>query len=95
MKFLRDLKDFITNVASDERIPDRDKKIILAMVALLVSPFDIIPDWIPIFGMLDDVIIVSTINNISVATHLQISARPVIALIIVSAHTRSYISSPW
>ncbi len=61
MKFLRDLKDFLANVASDSRIPDRDKKIILAMVALLVSPFDIIPDWIPIFGMLDDVIIVSII----------------------------------
>lgn len=61
MKFFKDLKDFIVNTANDERIPSRDKKILLAMVALMISPFDIIPDWIPIFGMLDDVIILSMI----------------------------------
>lgn len=61
MKFLKDLKDFITNTANDERIPARDKKILLAMVALVISPFDIIPDWIPIFGLLDDLIILSLI----------------------------------
>ena len=61
MKFLKDLKDFLVNVANDERIPARDKKILLAMIALLISPFDIIPDWIPVFGLLDDVIILSII----------------------------------
>lgn len=61
MKFFKDLKDFITNTANDERIPARDKKILLAMVALVISPFDIIPDWIPIFGLLDDLIILSLI----------------------------------
>ncbi len=61
MKFLKDLKDFLFNTAKDSRIPERDKKILLAMIALLISPFDIIPDWIPIFGVLDDFIIVSLI----------------------------------
>jgi uncharacterized membrane protein YkvA (DUF1232 family) len=61
MKFLKNLKDFLVNTANDKRIPDRDKKILLAMIALLISPFDIIPDWIPVFGLLDDVIIVSII----------------------------------
>lgn len=61
MKFLKDLRDFLVNVANDERIPARDKKILLAMIALLISPFDIIPDWIPIFGLLDDLIILSII----------------------------------
>ena len=61
MKFFTDLKNFITNVANDERIPSRDKKVLLAMVALMISPFDIIPDWIPIFGMLDDIILLSII----------------------------------
>jgi hypothetical protein len=35
--FFKQLKDFIVNTANDERIPARDKKIILAMVALILS----------------------------------------------------------
>lgn len=61
MKFFKDLKDFLTNTANDERIPARDKKVLLAMIALMISPFDIIPDWIPVIGVLDDLIILSMI----------------------------------
>jgi uncharacterized membrane protein YkvA (DUF1232 family) len=61
MKFLTDLKNFLVNTAKDQRIPERDKKILLAMIALVLSPFDIIPDWIPIFGVLDDIVILSLI----------------------------------
>lgn len=61
MKFFTLLKDFVTNTANDERIPLRDKKILLAMVALILSPFDIIPDWIPVIGLLDDVLILSIV----------------------------------
>lgn len=61
MKFFKDLKDFLVNTANDERIPSRDKKILLAMIALVISPFDLIPDWIPIIGLLDDLIILSFI----------------------------------
>ncbi len=61
MKFFRDLKDFLKNTATDERIPSRDKKILIALLALLVSPFDLIPDWIPVFGLLDDFVILAII----------------------------------
>lgn len=61
MKFFKDLKDFLQNVAHDERIPARDKKILLALIALMISPIDLIPDWIPVFGLLDDVIILAII----------------------------------
>ena len=61
MKFFKDLKDFLVNTANDERIPARDKKILLAMIALIISPFDLIPDWIPVIGLLDDLIILSFI----------------------------------
>lgn len=61
MKFFHQLKAFIQNTAKDERIPEKDKKILLAMVALVLSPFDLIPDWIPLIGLLDDVIIISFI----------------------------------
>lgn len=61
MKFFKDLIAFIKEVAKDERIPERDKALLVALVALVVSPFDIIPDWIPIFGMLDDIVIIAIV----------------------------------
>ena len=61
LSFFKDLKNFIKDVAQDERIPSRDKKIILALLALIISPIDIIPDWIPIIGVIDDLILLATI----------------------------------
>jgi uncharacterized membrane protein YkvA (DUF1232 family) len=59
--FFVKLKNFLTETAEDERIPSRDKKVLVAMVALLISPIDIIPDWIPVIGLLDDLIILALI----------------------------------
>jgi len=61
--FFVKLKNFLTETANDERIPSRDKKVLLAMVALLISPVDIIPDWIPIIGLFDDLIILALIMD--------------------------------
>ena len=61
MKFFQDLKAFLQNTANDERIPSRDKKIILAMIALIISPIDLIPDWIPFFGQLDDLVLLAIV----------------------------------
>ena len=52
---------FIKAVASDDRIPSRDKKVILACLALVVSPLDLIPDWIPIIGILDDIVLIAIV----------------------------------
>ncbi len=59
MGFFKKLVQFIRNVAEDERIPPRDKKIILTFLALVLSPIDLIPDWIPIIGLLDDLVIIA------------------------------------
>lgn len=59
MEFFKKLTGFIRAVAADERIPGRDKKILLGMLALVVSPVDLIPDWIPVFGLLDDIILIA------------------------------------
>ena len=61
MTFFKKLKDFLVETANDERIPAADKKILLAMIALVLSPIDLIPDWIPFFGQLDDLILISFI----------------------------------
>jgi uncharacterized membrane protein YkvA (DUF1232 family) len=57
----KDLISFLRNVANDERIPARDKKLVLALIALILMPFDIIPDWIPVIGVLDDLILMALI----------------------------------
>jgi|SRR5690606_25375358 len=59
--FFSDLTNFIKNVANDSRIPDRDKKIILGLLVLIVSPVDLIPDWIPVIGLLDDAVLLAII----------------------------------
>jgi uncharacterized membrane protein YkvA (DUF1232 family) len=60
-QFFTDLVAFVKNVAADPRIPDRDKAVLTALVALVISPIDLIPDWIPIFGMMDDAVIIALI----------------------------------
>ncbi len=43
---------------TDDRVPLRRKLLLTALVAYLVSPIDIIPDFIPGLGQMDDVLIV-------------------------------------
>lgn len=52
---------FVKDVSQDDRIPEQDKKILMVMVALIVSPIDFIPDWIPILGILDDLFIMAIV----------------------------------
>lgn len=61
IQFGKNILQFLKDVANDERIPPKDKKILLALIALLISPFDLIPDWIPILGQLDDIVIIAII----------------------------------
>jgi len=58
---VKELISFIQNVANDPRIPPEDKKKLLVLVALLISPIDIIPDWIPVIGVLDDIVILAIV----------------------------------
>lgn len=60
-KFFNELKEFLTNTANDPRIPERDKKTLLILIALIISPIDIIPDWIPLIGVIDDLVLLSIV----------------------------------
>ena len=59
--FFDQLITFLTEVSRDSRIPDRDKKVILALVAYILSPVDLIPDWIPVLGWIDDWLVLALI----------------------------------
>lgn len=61
MIFFSRLIEFIKNVSNDQRIPEADKKVLLVLLALIISPFDIIPDWIPLLGQLDDLVILAIV----------------------------------
>ena len=43
---------------ADERIPRRRKLALVALLGYLASPIDLVPDFIPVVGQLDDVLAV-------------------------------------
>ena len=45
----------------DERIPRRRKLPLALLAAYLVSPIDLVPDFIPVAGQLDDAILVALV----------------------------------
>jgi uncharacterized membrane protein YkvA (DUF1232 family) len=45
----------------DPRVPRRKKLLLVALAGYLALPFDLVPDFIPVAGQLDDVIIVALV----------------------------------
>jgi uncharacterized membrane protein YkvA (DUF1232 family) len=54
---MRKLIDFLKALSEDSRIPLRNRVMLGGMIVYLMTPMDIIPDFIPILGWLDDVFV--------------------------------------
>jgi uncharacterized membrane protein YkvA (DUF1232 family) len=59
--FIPDCIVLVTRLARDPRVPLRRKLLLIALVAYLSLPFDLVPDFIPVAGQLDDAIIVALV----------------------------------
>ena len=51
----------VTRLARDPRVPRRRKLLLLGLVGYLALPLDLVPDFIPVAGQLDDAIIVALV----------------------------------
>ena len=59
--FIPDCLVLVTRLARDPRVPRRRKLLLLALVGYLALPFDLVPDFIPVAGQLDDAVIVALV----------------------------------
>ena len=59
--FIPDCIVLVTRLAHDPRVPRRRKILLFALVGYLMLPFDLVPDFIPVAGQLDDAIIVALV----------------------------------
>ncbi|HSD01380.1 MAG TPA: YkvA family protein [Gaiellales bacterium] len=58
-RFVPDCAVLFGRLARDPRLARRHKLVLLAAGAYLALPFDLVPDFIPIAGQVDDAIVVS------------------------------------
>ncbi len=57
--FIPDCIVLLRRLLADERLPRRHKWMLAAAIAYLALPLDLVPDFIPVAGQLDDAVIVA------------------------------------
>jgi uncharacterized membrane protein YkvA (DUF1232 family) len=57
--FVPDAAVLLTRLVRDRCVPRRRAWLLAALAAYLASPIDIVPDFIPVLGYLDDVVILA------------------------------------
>ena len=56
-RFIPDCLVLLRRLLGDQRVPRRRKLVLVALVAYLSMPIDLVPDFVPVAGQLDDVIV--------------------------------------
>jgi len=57
-RFIPDCLVLLRRLAADPRVPRSRRFLLVLGIAYLAMPFDLVPDFIPIAGQLDDVVVV-------------------------------------
>lgn len=65
VRLLPNILKLLTRLIRDPRVPRRSKLLVGGLLAYLASPVDLVPDFIPGLGMVDDVVLtVYAINHL-------------------------------
>jgi uncharacterized membrane protein YkvA (DUF1232 family) len=56
-RFIPDCIALVSDLLRDPRVPRRHKRLLGVLIGYLAFPFDIVPDFIPIAGHLDDALV--------------------------------------
>lgn len=59
--FIPDCVVLVRRLIRDDRVPLGRKLLLLGLVGYLAMPLDLVPDFIPVAGQLDDVIVVALV----------------------------------
>jgi uncharacterized membrane protein YkvA (DUF1232 family) len=59
--FVPDCVILFRRLLGDPRVPLRHKLVVGALIPYLLMPFDLVPDFIPVAGYLDDAVIVAVV----------------------------------
>jgi uncharacterized membrane protein YkvA (DUF1232 family) len=57
-RILPDVTVLLARLARDSRVRRRDRLLLVGLGGYLALPFDLVPDFIPILGQLDDAVLV-------------------------------------
>jgi uncharacterized membrane protein YkvA (DUF1232 family) len=60
-RFVPDCAILFRRLMADGRIPRRRKALLGLLLAYLAMPFDLVPDFIPVAGQLDDAVLVALV----------------------------------
>ena len=60
-RFVPDCVVLMQRLLRDERVPRRRKALLVVAAAYLAMPFDLVPDFIPVAGQLDDALVVGLV----------------------------------
>ena len=55
--FIPDCVILLRRLLGDSRVPRRRKLVLVLLVGYLVMPIDLVPDFVPVLGQLDDLLI--------------------------------------
>ena len=63
-RFVPDCLVLVRRLLADPRVPRRRRALLGALVLYLASPIDLVPDFIPVLGQLDDLLVAGLVLRV-------------------------------